>query len=127
MEPKERANLAVLAAEDKKARDIEVLDVKNLTVIADYFVICSGGSTLQVRAIADNIVEKMAEAGQEPLHTEGYSVGRWILLDYGDVIIHVFVDEDREYYDIERLWRDATQTATPASGQSGPVPQQACR
>lgn len=109
MEAKDRVRVVAQAAEDKKARDIEVLEVGGLTVIADYFVICSGTSTLQVRAIADNIKEKMDEAGQELLHMEGYEKARWVLLDYGDVVVHVFLDEDREYYNIERLWRNVSE------------------
>lgn len=122
MEAKERARVVAQAAEDKKARDIEVLEVGGLTVIADYFVICSGTSTLQVRAIADNIREKMGEAGQELLHIEGYEKGRWVLLDYGDVVAHVFLDEDREYYNIERLWRYAPEPLVERSRRARVAP-----
>ncbi|MCX7694393.1 MULTISPECIES: ribosome silencing factor [Caloramator] len=94
-------------ASEKKARDIKILDVKGLSEIADYFVICSGTSTIQVKAIADEIEEKMAEKGYEINHKEGYNSGKWILLDYGEVIAHIFYEEDREFYDLERLWIDA--------------------
>ncbi|WDC85839.1 ribosome silencing factor [Caloramator sp. mosi_1] len=94
-------------ASDKKARDIKILNVKGLSEIADYFVICSGTSTIQVKAIADEIEEKMSENGYEINHKEGYNAGKWILLDYGEVIAHIFYEEDREFYDLERLWIDA--------------------
>jgi len=95
------------AALDKKAKDVRILNVSNLSPITDYFVICSGSSTIQVKAIADEIEDRMAEKGIKVRHKEGYHTARWILLDYGDVIVHVFHNEDREFYDIERLWADA--------------------
>lgn len=101
------ARLAARAADDKKARDIVVLDVRRITPVADYFVICSGGTALHVRAIADGVREKLGEAGRRLLHVEGYEPGRWVLLDYGDVVVHVFMEQDRSYYKIERLWADA--------------------
>lgn len=103
----ERARLAALAAEDKKAREILVLEIKDLTQIADYFVVCSGQSTLQVRAIADAVIDRMEGTGHPLRHMEGYDGGRWVLLDYGDVVIHVFLAEERDYYGMERLWHDA--------------------
>ncbi len=75
--------------------------------MADYFVICSGGTALHVRAIADGVRDRLAEAGRPPLHVEGYEPGRWVLLDYGDVVVHVFSAEDRSFYKLERLWADA--------------------
>lgn len=95
------------AAANKKAKDIRILDIRGISPIADYFVICSGGSSIQVRAIADEIEEKMVEQQLQPLHKEGYDSARWILLDYGNVIVHIFHQEDREFYDLERLWADA--------------------
>lgn len=95
------------AADNKKAFDIKVLDLKDISPITDYFIICSGSSTIQVRAIADEIEEKLVNAGHNLYHKEGYSTGRWILLDFGRVIIHVFHTEDREFYSLERLWADA--------------------
>jgi ribosome-associated protein len=94
-------------AANKKAKDIKILNVIDISPIADYFIICSGNSTVQVKAIADEIEDKMAEEGYELNHKEGYSSGRWILLDYGNLIVHVFHSEDREFYDLERLWADA--------------------
>lgn len=107
MHPSERARLAALVAEDKKAREVVVLEVRDLTQITDYFVVCSGQSMLQVRAIADAIIERMEGIGHPLRHIEGYEGGRWVLLDYGDVVVHIFLAEERDYYDIERLWSDA--------------------
>lgn len=107
MEPIEKVMLAANALDDKKGRRIKALEVRELTSISDYFVIASGGSASQVQALADNVEEKLAEQGISPLHTEGYNAGAWILLDYGDVVVHIFSDEMREFYDIERLWTDA--------------------
>lgn len=94
-------------ASKKKAVDIKILNVKDISPIADYFVICSGNSSIHVRAIADEIEDKMAEKGINPDHKEGYQGAGWILLDYGDVIVHIFSAEYREFYGIERLWADA--------------------
>ncbi|SKA94677.1 ribosome-associated protein [Caloramator quimbayensis] len=95
------------AAANKKALDIKILNVTDLSPIADYFVICSGNSSVQVRAIADEIEEKMSEKGYTLSHREGYNGAGWILLDYGNVIAHVFHKDEREFYNIERLWADA--------------------
>ncbi|SFL25192.1 ribosome silencing factor [Halanaerobium salsuginis] len=104
---KETALLAAEAADDKKAFEIEVLDVQGLTVIADYFVICSANSDKQVRAVAHAIEDKLSEAGIEPRRVAGMNEARWVLLDYADIIVHVFQKREREYYDLERLWADA--------------------
>lgn len=95
------------ALEDKKASDIEILDVSEQTSLSDYFVIASCQSTVQVRACVDEIEEKMLEAGYPPRHKEGYRGASWILIDYGDIIVHVMQQETREFYSIERLWTDA--------------------
>ena len=107
MEIIDKVKLAAKCFDDKKAQDIVALEIGGLTSIADYFVIGSGSSSTQVKAIADEIEEKMAEAGFDPAHREGYSGGMWILLDYSDVVCHVFHNETREFYGIERLWSDA--------------------
>ncbi|RAK10313.1 ribosome-associated protein [Halanaerobium saccharolyticum] len=104
---KDIALLAADAADDKKAEDIDVLNVQGLTVIADYFVLCSANSDQQVRAIARAIDEKLSEKGLEPKKIAGMDDARWVLMDYADVIVHVFHKREREYYDLERLWSDA--------------------
>ena len=96
--------------DDKKAVDIIALDVSHLTVITDYMVIASGRSVLQTRSLADDLDDKMAEL-DIPLRTrEGYQEGRWIVMDYGTVLVHIFHPESREYYHLERLWADGTNT-----------------
>ena len=105
--PREIADLVVDAASDKKAEDILVLNVSEVTSIADLFVIVSGRGERQVQAIADEIVEKAKAAGRQPVGIEGYTAGRWILIDLGDVVVHAFVPEERELYRLERLWGDA--------------------
>jgi ribosome-associated protein len=95
------------AADSKKARDIKILDIKDISPITDYFIICSGSSSIQVKAIADEIYDKLTECGISLYHKEGYDTAKWILLDYGDVIIHIFHEEDRSFYNLERLWADA--------------------
>lgn len=103
------ATLVTEVADEKKAREVVVLKVGDLTSVADYFIICSGQSTIQVRAIADGILDAMEEVEAVPRHIEGYKHGHWVLLDYGDVVVHVFLADERDYYGIERLWRDAPQ------------------
>jgi ribosome-associated protein len=95
------------AALDEKASDVVILDVNKLTVIADYFVIASGRSTLQVRSIAQNVEKRLAEVGIFPTRREGLQEGKWVILDYSSVILHVFRQEERDYYDLENLWADA--------------------
>ncbi|MDO5397275.1 MAG: ribosome silencing factor [bacterium] len=106
MEAKVKAELVRKALDDKLAEDIEVLDVADRTSLAEYFVIASCQSTTQVRACADEVEDQLKDAGEELLHSEGYRGGAWILLDYGDVVVHVMQEETRDFYDIERLWRD---------------------
>ncbi len=105
--PRAMADLVVDAASDKKAEDILVLNVSEVTTIADLFVIVSGRGERQVQAIADEIVEKAKAAGRQPVGIEGYTAGRWVLIDLGDVVVHAFVPEEREFYRLERLWGDA--------------------
>ena len=104
---KDIAVLAAEAAEYKKAENIDVLKVEGLTVIADYFVICSANSDKQVKAVAKAVEEKLSEQGIEPRRTAGMNDARWVLIDYADVIVHVFHKRERDYYDLERLWADA--------------------
>lgn len=103
----EKVKVAVTAAEDKKAMDVTVLKLIEVTTFADYFVICSGNSARQVQAIADEIEESLRNQKVRPLHIEGYKNAEWVLMDYGPLIIHVFTEQARRFYDLERLWRDA--------------------
>jgi len=108
--PLKSKDLAIQAAEaalEKKALDVTVLDLSGLTVIADYFVICSGESTTQVKAVAEFLEQEFAKKRIRPLGIEGAAHSHWILLDYGDVIIHVFEKKTRAYYNLEKLWMDA--------------------
>jgi ribosome-associated protein len=110
---KEKAFLCARAALDHKAIDLAILEVKNLSSFTDYFVICSGNSDRQVQAIAAHIEDKLGKEEIRPLSTEGKREGRWVLLDYGDVVIHVFYQPVREFYDLERLWSDAPRIELP--------------
>lgn len=101
------AEMIVVAAEDKKATDVIILDVNGVSSVTDFHVVCSAKSTIQVQAIADNIEDELKKQGVELLHKEGHRQGRWILLDFGTCLVHVFVEEEREYYNLERLWGKA--------------------
>jgi ribosome-associated protein len=102
-----RVREAVAAAEDRKAVDLRVLHLEKVSDFTDYFLICSGTSERQVQAIADSVQERMREERVRPLHVEGYNRGQWILLDYGDFVVHIFQEEPRRFYSLERLWGDA--------------------
>ena len=110
MTEQEKCRAICSAADEKKACDIVQMDMIGLMSTNDYFVICSANTATQVRAIADNIEEKMEEAGISFLHKEGYREGERVLLDYGDTVAHIFQQEAREYYALERLWGDAKLT-----------------
>lgn len=107
-QPKELALLIAGILNDKKGDNVLVLDVAHLTSIADYFVICAGRSTTQVRALAEDVEEKMSEKGIDVRRRDGYGDSRWVVLDYASVIVHVFHEQEREYYNIERLWMDGS-------------------
>jgi len=107
--------LAVRAAEDKKAQDITVMDLRNAHGFTDYFVICSGANTRQIRAIADGITDALAETGSTPAHIEGYDRSEWVLVDYFDFIVHVFSRETRAFYGLERLWGAADRVDVPST------------
>lgn len=97
----------VQALDDKLAKDIEVLDVSELTTMADYFILATGGSDRQVQALCDNVEEQLAKQGIFPVNKEGYRSGDWVLLGYDDAIVHIFQSETREFYGLERIWKDA--------------------
>lgn len=105
---KEMAKIVVNALEEKKAKDLKLLDISDVSVLADYFVIASGSNHNQVQAMADEVEEKLGKAGYTPRQVEGYQTANWILMDYQDVIIHIFDEENRLFYDLERIWRDGS-------------------
>ena len=107
LEPAELAKIIVDVASDKKASDVVMLDIRELSVIADYFVICTGSNPRQIQAIASAIDDKLAEQGVHQRGREGNADGGWLLLDFGDVIVHIFGQMEREFYRLERLWSEA--------------------
>lgn len=106
---KEMVKTAVAALQDKKGEDIRVIDISGVTVIADYFIIASGSNPNQVQALVDKVEEQMYKAGYDDPRVEGYNTASWVLLDYNDVIVHVFSQDDRLFYDLERIWRDGKE------------------
>ena len=114
-----RVRLAAAAALDKKATNLDVLAVGALTSIADYFVLCSAGSERQAQAIADNVLDRLKqEMGVKPLLVEGTTPGRWVLLDFGDFIVHIFTEDVRRFYGLERLWGDAPNVTAEFTGEA---------
>ena len=107
MTPKEMALLLARALDSKKGKDISVLETDGLTTLADYFVICTAGSSTHVKTLTDAVEAAADDVGEPVLRREGHRSGSWVLLDYGCVIVHVFQDEARKFYDLERLWSDA--------------------
>lgn len=103
---KRMAGTAILALEDKKAEDIRVIDISQVSVIADYFIIANGKNTSQIQAMADEVEERLYKAGYPLKQKEGYRNANWVLLDFGDIIVHIFDKENRLFYDLERIWRD---------------------
>ena len=110
----ERIRTALRAAGEKKALEMVVLDLRDVATFTDYFLITSGTNTRQVQAIADEIVEQLKKQGTRAARVEGYNTAEWVLVDYGDFVVHVFEDKARRFYDLERLWRDATRVEIPA-------------
>ena len=109
---KEMAKIAYAALEEKKANDIKIIDISNVSVLADYFIIASGSNRNQVQAMVDSVQEDLyKQAGVEAKQIEGYQSANWILLDYADIIVHVFDEENRLFYDLERIWRDGKTTS----------------
>lgn len=108
---KKMAKLAYKALEDKKGEDIKVIDISEISVLADYFIIANGTNDSQVRALVDSVEEELGKAGFDVKQREGYGLGSWVLLDFGDIIVHVFDRENRLFYDLERIWRDGKAVA----------------
>lgn len=105
-QPKEMARIAYQALADKKGEDIKIIDIAGISVLADYFLIASGSNESQIRAMVDNVEEELLKAGYSVKQREGYGTGSWVLMDFGDIIVHVFDKENRLFYDLERIWRD---------------------
>lgn len=110
---------ALTSASDKKALDLLVLDLREVANFTDYFIITSGTNTRQVQAIADEVVEQLKKQGTRASRVEGYNTAEWVLVDYGDFIVHVFEDKARKFYDLERLWREAKRVQLPAELTGG--------
>ncbi len=109
MTDNEILKIAVRAIDSKRGENIKIIKIDELTVIANYFIIANGSSTTQVKALADEVEFKLSQAGLEPKRTEGYQGANWIVLDYIDVVIHIFHKETRDFYDLERLWQDGVE------------------
>lgn len=123
MNSRELSLIAAEAMSDKKALDIVALDVSQLLVVTDYFVIGTGRTNIQVRAIADEVEEQLrAKGGEKPIGREGAGEDKWVLLDYGDFVVHVFQPEERDFYRLEKLWGDAPRLELPSSSEDVPAP-----
>ena len=103
---KEMARLAWQALDEKKGEDIQIIDIREISIMADYFLIATGSSDNQVRALVENVEETLYKAGYSVKQREGYQAGNWVLLDFGDIIVHIFDKENRLFYNLERIWRD---------------------
>lgn len=106
MNSKEMAKIAYNALDDKKGINITIIDISNISIIADYFIIAGGNNENQVKALADNVVEELGKEKISAKNIEGYTNANWILMDFNDVLVHVFNEDDRRFYDLERIWRD---------------------
>lgn len=121
--PAEIAAIAAKALDDKKAKDVMVLKTAEQTVLADYFVICNGTSAPHIKALVDEVDKQLSEAGEPPIRREGLRSDIWVLMDFGSVVVHVFTDEARKFYNLERLWSDS-QVIDPSSL---PLPEQSAK
>ena len=122
LSPEQITAIAYNALEDKKAKDVKILKTAEHTVLADYFVICNGSSSAHIKALVEEVDKKLSEAGEPPLRREGLRSDIWVLMDFGSVIVHIFTDEARKFYDLERLWSDAeavTPSSLPSPGYQG--------
>ncbi len=112
--PEQITAIAYRALDDKKAKDVRILKTAEHTVLADYFVICNGSSPAHIKALVDEVDKQLSEAGEPPMRREGLRSDIWVLMDFGSVIVHIFTDEARKFYDLERLWSDA-EVVAPSS------------
>ncbi len=110
--PEEIAKISWKALDDKKAKDIKILKTAEQTVLADYFVICNGTSSTHVKALVNEVDRQLSEAGEPPVRREGLRSDIWVLMDFGSVIVHIFTEEARQFYNLERLWSDAREVTT---------------
>ncbi len=117
LEPEEAVRLAAHAAEEKKADDLVILDLREVASFTEFFLICNGSNAKQVQAISYSIEDTLRKAGKRPMHIEGYTTAEWILLDYGDFLVHIFSATARRFYDLERLWRDAKRVEISGHSQ----------
>ena len=108
---KEMARIAYEALSEKKGEDIKVIDISGISVLADYFIIADGNNKNQVQAMVDNVQEELFKAGYEMKQMEGYQNGTWVLIDFGDIVIHIFDQENRLFYDLERIWKDGVEVS----------------
>ncbi len=115
----EMAKLAISALEDKKAEDLKIIDISEVSVIADLFLIAGGSNRSQIQALCDSVEEKLGRAGYMVKQIEGYNTANWILLDFGDIIVHIFDKENRLLYDLERIWRDGKEITVDTLLESG--------
>jgi ribosome-associated protein len=109
MTPAEMAEKIVVTLDSKKGQDIKLLKTENVTVLADYFVICTATSTTQIKTLSDEVDKVLSELGEPPLRREGYRSGGWVIIDFGCVLVHIFQEETRDFYNLERLWSDAEE------------------
>ena len=114
LSPEEITAIAYHALDSKSAKDVKILKTAEHTVLADYFVICNGTSSTHIKALVDEVDKELSEAGEPPIRREGLRSESWVLMDFGSVIVHIFTDEARKFYDLERLWSDA-EAVTPSS------------
>ena len=121
--PEQIAAIAAHALEEKKAKDVKILKTAEQTVLADYFVICNGTSSTHIKALVDEVDKQLSEAGEPPIRREGLRSDIWVLMDFGCVIVHVFTDEARKFYNLERLWSDS-QEIDPATLPLPPLPEE---
>ena len=114
LSPEQITAIAYRALEDKKAKDVKILKTAEHTILADYFVICNGSSSTHIKALVDEVDRQLSEAGEPPIRREGLRSDIWVLMDFGSVIVHIFTEEARKFYNLERLWSDA-EAVTPSS------------
>jgi ribosome-associated protein len=122
VDSREKLDLITDALEDKRALDVVILDVGHLTQMTDYMAVCTGTSNIHIRALADGVIERMKDAGIKGVRAEGYNDARWVLIDYGDVVLHIFAESEREFYQLEKFWRGARPVVQEQEQEREPAP-----